>query len=267
MGLALIPSLCSIEAQTRSLRAPSEPSGVDQELGRDEQRNALDAGRGVGKARQHEMDDVFGDVIFAPGDEDLVAGDAIGVALGNRACAHGGEIGAGLRFGQVHGAGPGSGDHLGQIDRLERVRAVMVDGGNGAGGQHLAQRKRQVGGFPHFLHGSGDQRRQALSAKFERRRHGVPAVFAEGGESLFYTRRGRHHAVLADAARLVAGMVERREHVAGEFAGFFKNGLDQIVGNLVIARQGGDVSEVSDFPHGEKHIADGRLIGGHDGLR
>ena len=54
---------------------------------------------------------------------------------------------------------------------------------------------------------------------------------------------------------------------AGEFAGFFENGLDQIVGNLLIARQRSDVSEVSDFPHGEKHVANGGLIGGHDGLR
>ena len=49
--------------------------------------------------------------------------------------------------------------------------------------------------------------------------------------------------------------------------GFFENGLDQIVGHFLIARQSGDMGEVSDFPHGEKHIANGRLIGGHDGLR
>ncbi len=89
----------------------------------------------------------------------------------------------------------------------------------------------------------------------------------KAAERLLDALRRRHHAVLADAAGLVAGLVERREHVAGEFARFFENGLDQIVGHLLIARQGGDMGEVSDFPHGEKHIANGRLIGGHDGLR
>ena len=65
---------------------------IDQEFGDHEQRDALDAGRGVRQARQHEMDDVLGDVVLAPGDENLRAGDAVGVAVGNRFCTHGGEI-------------------------------------------------------------------------------------------------------------------------------------------------------------------------------
>jgi hypothetical protein len=87
--------------------------GVDQELRHDEQRDALHARRRVRRARQHEVDDVLGHVVFAVGDEDLGAEDLIGaVALRLGAGAHGGQVGAGLRFGQVHGAGPFAGDQV-----------------------------------------------------------------------------------------------------------------------------------------------------------
>ena len=163
--------------------------GIDQEFGDHEQRDALDAGRGVGQARQHEMDDVFGDVVLAPGDENLRAGDAVGVAVGNRARAHRRQIGARLRFRQVHGARPFAGGHFGQVERLLGVRAVMRDRRDRAHGEHLAQRERQIGRRPHFQHGRVDQLRQPLPAPFSRRRHGVPAVAAEGGEGGFHPRR------------------------------------------------------------------------------
>ena len=143
----------------------------------------------------------------------------------------------------------------------------MVDGGNRARGQHLAQGKGHVGGLPHFRHRHGDQGRQPLAAMFDLGRHGVPAVLAEGGESLFYAGGSRDDPVLADATGDVAGLVQRREHVAGEFAGLLQNGLDQIIGDFLIAGQRRNAGEVANFPHGEKHVADRRLIGGHDGLR
>ena len=56
---------------------------VDEELRHQEQRDAFRAGRRIGQAREHEMDDVVGEVMLAVGDEDLRAGDAIG-AVGAR---------------------------------------------------------------------------------------------------------------------------------------------------------------------------------------
>ena len=252
-----------MDEQTRSLRAPSEPSSLTRNFGHDEQRNALHAGRGVGQARQHQMDDVPGDVVLAPGDEDLRAADPINVALGNGSGAHGGEIGAGLRLGQVHRAGPGPRDHVRQIELLLGLGAVMVNGGDGAERQHLAQRKGQIGRRPHFQHRRRDQARQALAAIGERRRHGVPAVLAKGREGRLDAVRRGHHAVLADAALLVAGMVQRRQHVAGEFARLLENRLDQIVGGVLVTGQSSDAVEAADFLHGEDHVADRRAIGGH----
>ncbi len=77
--------------------------GVDQKLGHDEQRNALHAFRRVGRAREHEVDDVVRHVVLAPRDENLGAVDAVVVAFGHRARAHRGEIRAGLRLGEIHG--------------------------------------------------------------------------------------------------------------------------------------------------------------------
>ena len=143
----------------------------------------------------------------------------------------------------------------------------MVDGGHGAERQHLAQREGHVRGLPHLLHRRRDQRGQALAAVIQRDRHGVPAVFAEGGEGRLDAVRRGHHAVLADAALLVAGLVQRRQHVAGEFAGFLEDRLDQIVRYFLVARQGGDAVEPADLPHGEKHVANRRFISGHHNLR
>ena len=71
------PILCSIEPQRTPLRAPEAAVRRGQELGRDEQADALDALRPAGDSRQHQVNDVLGQVVFAAGDEYLGAGDAI----------------------------------------------------------------------------------------------------------------------------------------------------------------------------------------------
>ncbi len=100
--------------------------GVEQELRHEEERDAARAGRRVGQPRQHEMDDVVGEIVLAVGDEDLLPGDAVaavGGALG--AGAQRADVGAGLRLGELHRAHPFAGDELGQISALERVAAVL----------------------------------------------------------------------------------------------------------------------------------------------
>ena len=99
--------------------------GFDHEFRHEEQRDAARAERRFGQARQDEMDDVLRRVVFAPGDEDLRAGDfvaAVGLLDGFR--FQRADVGAGMRFGQVHRAGPFAGDELGQIRLLLFRRAV-----------------------------------------------------------------------------------------------------------------------------------------------
>jgi hypothetical protein len=86
--------------------------GVDQELRHQEQRDALHAPRRVGQARQHQVDDVVGEVVLAEGDEDLLAEDAVVPSPRARRGCGSAEVGTGLRLGQVHRAGPLARDHL-----------------------------------------------------------------------------------------------------------------------------------------------------------
>ena len=98
--------------------------GVRQELRHDEQRNALDARRRALDAGEHEMDDVVGEVVLAGGDEDLLPGDGVGaVRLRDGLRLDEPEIGAAMRLGQVHRAGPLAGRHLRQVARLQVVVA------------------------------------------------------------------------------------------------------------------------------------------------
>ncbi len=80
---------------------------IGEEFGYQEERNALHAVGRVGRARQHEMDDVLRHVVLAVRDENLRAEHlerAVALRLGARANQR--EIGARLRFGEIHRAGP-----------------------------------------------------------------------------------------------------------------------------------------------------------------
>ncbi len=150
---------------------------VDQVLGHQEQRDAARAGRRVGQAGQHEMDDVVGHLVVAVGDEDLGAEDAVGaVALRLGARLEVAQVGAGVRLGEVHGAGPLAGHHLGQVDAFQLLAALRLDGIDGAEGEQRAQAKGQVGRVPDLPGSGGDDRRQVLPAPFLGRRQRAPAA-------------------------------------------------------------------------------------------
>ena len=60
------------------------------------------------------MDDVLRQVVIAIGDEDLLAGDQIALAVRHGPAAQRADIGAGLRLGQIHRAGPLAGISFGR---------------------------------------------------------------------------------------------------------------------------------------------------------
>jgi hypothetical protein len=73
----------------------------DLDLRHDEQRDALRARGRVRQAREHQVDDVVGEVVLAGGDEDLGAADGIGaIGGGLGARLQQAEVGTGVRFGQ-----------------------------------------------------------------------------------------------------------------------------------------------------------------------
>ena len=159
-----------------SFCAPSEPSAIDQEFWNQKQRNALGARGRIGQAGQHEMHDVIGHVVVAIGDEDLRALDAIAAvvsALG--AGAQRADIGAGLRLGELHGAGPFARHQFLQIDFFQLLAAMGVERLDRGERQQRAEAEGDVRRAPDFGAGGVDRHRQALAAESFRARHRVPA--------------------------------------------------------------------------------------------
>src|SRR6478752_4558464 len=171
-----MPSLCSMEAQTRSLRAPRLPSELTRNFGAtNSEIPRVPLGR-VRQSGEDEMNDVLRDVVLAPGDEYLRSGQAIVVAV--RLCprAHCGEVGACLRLGQVHGSSPLASDHLRQEALLERIRCMIHKCLNGPHAKHLAQREGQIRGFPHLGYRARHHRWHSLAADVGAGWHRVPAA-------------------------------------------------------------------------------------------
>ncbi|MDT4826147.1 hypothetical protein FQZ97_594480 [compost metagenome] len=246
-------------AGQRVLRAQAAVS-VDDEFRHQQQADALHPGRRVGQTGEHQVDDVVGEVLLAAADEDLAAADgvaAVGLRFG--AGAQQREVGAGLRLGEAHGAGPFAADHLGQVALLEFVAAVLVQGQHGALGEPGVDAEGQRGGHQHLVEARRDQLREALAAELQRAVHARPAVVDELPVGFAEAVRGGHLAVLEHAALFVGVAIQRRDHLAGVARGFFQHAVDQLAVEAVAERGavGGDVEQ---FVEDEAHVAQGGLV-------
>ena len=203
---------------------------VDEILRHQEQRDAARAGRRVGQAGEDEMDDVVGHLVVAVGDEDLGAEDAVGAvglllgARGERA-----EVGAGVRLGEVHGAGPLARHHLRQVGLLEVLAALQLDGVDGAEGEQRAQPERQVGRVPDLAGRRRHQVGQVLAAPFLRRLQAAPAALGELLVGLLPAGRGDDLAVDQLRAGAVADHAQGIEHLGAELAGLLDDGADGVL--------------------------------------
>ncbi len=109
---------------------------VDQELRHQEHRDATHAFGSPLDTCEDEMNDVLGELVIAPGDVDLRAGNAEMVAVARRARLDRSQVGAGLRLGQEHRAGPLAGDELRQELLLESIGAVRGERDCGVPREH-----------------------------------------------------------------------------------------------------------------------------------
>ena len=211
------------------------------------------------------MDDVLREIVLAGGDEDLGAGDLVAaVVLADRLGAQQAEVGAAVRLGQVHGAGPRPFHHLRQVLGLDGVGAVGDERGDGALRQARIHGEGHVGRAEIFVDQLGHDRRQALAAELRRRRHADPAAFGEllvgvleaGG-------RGDAAVGVARAAFLVADPVERGQHLFGELGRFAQHRLHDVGAGVGEARQVAVAVEPEDVVEQKQGIVDWRLIGRH----
>ena len=169
-------------------------------------------------------------------DKDLLAGDFV-AAVVLRLCLgpHEAQIGAAVRFGQVHRASPVAGNHLGQEFRLEIVRCVGVDRRVCAVGQALIHVEGHVGRHEGFHHGGVEHVRQTLTAVFGVTVEGGPAAFFHLVKGRFEPCRGTDHAVFKGAAFGVANRVQRGQNFRRNLACFFEHSRREIAVQLVVS--------------------------------
>ena len=240
---------------------------LDQELGNEEQREAARAGGRVGQAREHEVDDVVGEVVLAVGDEDLLAEDAVGSVLGALGAALDRiEVGARLRLGQVHRAGPFAADHAAHVGLAQFGARMDGERADRALGQQRAEREAHRGAVPDFAAGEIDRMRQAHAAVLGRGRHARPARLRPAPVGLAKTLGRGHAPVLAARAFEIAGAVERRDHVGREAPGLADDGRDGLRVELAEQARFDFILETGDMVERKQNVGDRRSIGHRNSL-
>jgi hypothetical protein len=203
--------------------------------------------------------------MFAGRDEDLRAGDLVAaVRLFHRLGAREPEIGAAMRLGQVHGAGPFAGGHRRQVKLLLFRRAVMQQRRDRALGQPRIHRKRDVRAAEDFVDHHGERAGQALPAIFGRHRDAHPAAVGVLPVGILEAgRRGHAAVVMTLAAFEVADAIERGEHLLGELSGFLEDRRKHVGRGIGEARQIAVALHVKHVVQQELHVIHGRLVGRH----
>lgn len=203
--------------------------GVRQEFWNDEQGNAFGASRSVRQAGQYDVDDVVGHVVFTGRDEDLGPGNLVGaISLRLGLGAQHAQVGAAVRFGQAHGAGPFAGNQLGQIGFLLLRGTVLGDGVHRAVRQAWVHAPRPVGFTDHFAHSQTQRLWKALTAVLDVVRQAWPAAFDELLVGFFEASRGLHAGLAPGAAFEVAHTVQRCQYLLTKLGAFFKNGVNHV---------------------------------------
>ena len=233
-GIAVNAHLVLDRAAGDAIARSQRAVGIDQDLRHHEQRHALDAAGCALDSRQHQMDDVFRQIVLAGGDENLGAGNLVAaIGLLDGLGAQQAQIGAALRLGEIHGAGPLSRHHL-RHEHLFLFGLAMHDQRRGrTHGQAAIHRKRHIGRDLKFVDRLAQRDRQPLPAIFRRRREPEPAAFGHLLESLLEAFRGGHAAVvMAGAALEIADAIERLQHFFAEFGRLAQNRLPHVGGGV-----------------------------------
>ncbi len=243
---------------------------VRHELRHDKERNALGALGRVRQTREHQVNDVIREVVFAARDENLRTTDGVrAVAIRLGLGAQDAEIRAAMRFGQTHRAGPDAGDQLGQIHVLQLRRTVRMQTFIRAVRQTRVHGPGLVRRVEHLVERVVDERGQALATVFWIAAQRWPASFDILLVGFLKALRRGHDAV-ADvcAAFLIAALIEREQHFGAELAGFFEHGIDRVRIEIRVLRHLPDFGlDVKQLVQHELHVAQWRGVLSHDSLQ
>ncbi|MND74696.1 hypothetical protein D3C80_662970 [compost metagenome] len=264
-GVAMNTHLVFDRATAHAVGRTGATVVIDQALGHREQGNTLDPGRCAFDARQHQVQDVVGDVVLAGGNEHLAAGDSIAaLCLRLGAGAQQAQVRAAVGFGQAHGAGHAAFDQRWQKTLLECVIAVGIQGADGTRGEVKVHVPGVVGAEQQVVDHTAHRRGQPLAAVRLGLFQGEPAVVGELPEGSGKARRCADLAVLPGATLDVAHSVQGRDFLLGKLGGLFDDGIEHCrvdgftaVELLVV---GGEVVE---FMDDELQVAQRGLVAGH----
>ena len=115
-GVAMDAHFVFKAAAVNAISLAHRTIGLHIELGHHKQADAFAAHRRIGQARQHQVNNVGGQIVFASTDENLLSCDFV-AAIGLRFClgAQHAQVGAAVGFCQAHGAGPFTAGEFGQV--------------------------------------------------------------------------------------------------------------------------------------------------------
>ena len=221
---------------------------------------------GVFDARQHKVQDVGRQVVFARRDKDFRAGDLERpVRLLHRARLDQAQIRAALRFGQAHRARPFAGNQLRQVGIFLRIRAVDMHRVIRAMRQSRIHCERHIGGAEHFRQHSVQHDRHAKPAVFRitgktrqpRRAELVIRVLEPLG------RRHRFRVAVVMATLAVADGIQGEQDILGQLSGLRQKFVDGRIVDAFEIRHRFQLRHVQHFVQDKAHIIEGGLIAGH----
>ena len=216
------------------------------------------------------MNDVFRQIMLTGADENLVTRDGVAaVRNGLGFGAQHAKIGAAVRLGQAHGAGPFTRRNFGQIQRLLLGGAMRMQALVGTVREARIHRPRLIAGIPEFVARLIDHQWQPLAAVFRVAGKCSPSSLNKLLVGRFKAR-GRGHCMGCDvelATLDVAGLVEREDHFRGELAALLQNRHDGVDVVVSMRRQRSEFGRnIKQLLHHKTHIAKGRGISRHVSL-
>ncbi len=226
-----------------------------------EQRQAFDTGRRLGCAREHQVHDVVGQIVLAPGDIELVARQPPRGPVRLRERADGRQVRPRLRLGQAHGGGPLAADQRRQIRGAQGRIAMYLQRDDGAHRGLRAHRKGEIGPGPDFGRGGREQQGQRLPAPGLRRGQRRPA---RGAELLPGGRKsgGGGHARCGQMRTLgIAHAVQRREDLARDARRALQHRRGGVAEHLFVRCRRGKAATARGLILGGPDQGDGCFVG------
>ncbi len=207
------------------------------------------------------MNDVVRSVVLAPGDEYLLAEQAIGAVIAPLGPAlQRADVRPCMRLGEVHGGSPLAGDELRQVFVLKFRAAVGAQRLDRTHRQRRAEREGCGAGIPHFKSGDVQHVRQALAAIFLGACQSVPATCDPVLIEFRPAIRGLHFAVNQTSALPVADLGQRGDFFRRETTGFVQDRIDEILAEVTEQAFIDRVAQPCDMSQSKRDVLDGRLV-------